>query len=74
VGRGAGLDGCGKSRPHWDSIPGLSSLLRVTIPTELSQPHVDGIHTEHRVFFLKIVVIAPIYSFTVLFLYRSSFW
>jgi hypothetical protein len=21
----AGLDGCGKSRPHWDSIPGPSS-------------------------------------------------
>ena len=26
VGPRAGLDGCGKSRPHLDSIPGLSSL------------------------------------------------
>jgi hypothetical protein len=22
---GAGLDGCGKSRPHWESIPGQCS-------------------------------------------------
>ena len=34
-----GLDGCGKSRPHWDSIPGPSSPQRVAIPTELSLPH-----------------------------------
>ena len=34
----AGLDSCGKSRPHWDSIPGPYSRWRVTIPTELSQP------------------------------------
>jgi hypothetical protein len=26
------LDGCGKSRPHWDSIPGPSSPSRVAIP------------------------------------------
>jgi hypothetical protein len=32
------LDGCGKSRHHRDSIPGPSSLLWVTIPTELSRP------------------------------------
>ena len=25
VGPRAALDGCGKSRPHWDSIPGPSS-------------------------------------------------
>jgi len=25
VGSRAGLDGCGKSSPHWDSIPGPSS-------------------------------------------------
>jgi hypothetical protein len=24
MGPRAGLDGCGKSRPHWDSIPGTS--------------------------------------------------
>ena len=34
----AGLDGCGISRTHWESIPGLSSPYRIAIPTELSQP------------------------------------
>ena len=34
----AGLDGCGKSRPHRDSIPGPSSPQRVAIPTGLSRP------------------------------------
>jgi len=29
----AGLDGCGKSRPHRDSIRGPSSPLRVALPT-----------------------------------------
>jgi hypothetical protein len=33
VGLTAGLDRCGKSRPHRDSIPGSSSPLRVAIPT-----------------------------------------
>jgi len=28
------LDGCGKSRPHRDSIPGPSSLERVAILTD----------------------------------------
>ena len=32
-----GLDGCGKSCPYWDSIPGPSSPQRVAIPTELSR-------------------------------------
>jgi hypothetical protein len=36
----AGLDGCGKSRPHRDSIPGPSSQYRVAIPTELSRRHI----------------------------------
>ena len=31
----AGLNMCGKSRPHRDSIPGPSSPQRVAIPTEL---------------------------------------
>ena len=35
VGSKAGLDGCGKSLHHRDSIPGPSSPLRVAIPTEL---------------------------------------
>ena len=34
----AGLDGCGKSRPHRDSIPRSSIPQRVAIPTELSWP------------------------------------
>ena len=35
VGPSAGMDGCGKCRPHRDSIPGLSSPYRIAIPTEL---------------------------------------
>jgi len=38
VGPRAGLEGCGKSRPHRDSIPAPSSPKRVAIPTELSRP------------------------------------
>jgi len=38
VGPRAVLDGCGKSRPHRDSIPGPSSPWRVAVPTELSRP------------------------------------
>ena len=37
VGPQTGLDWCGKSRPYGDSISGLASLYRVTIPTELSR-------------------------------------
>jgi hypothetical protein len=39
-----GLDGCGKSHLHPDSIPGPSSPERVSIPTELSSPtnHING--------------------------------
>jgi len=37
VGSRAGLGGCGKSRPHRDSIPGPSSRERVAIPSALSQ-------------------------------------
>ena len=35
VGPRVGLDGCGKSRPHWDSISGPFSSQRIAIPTEL---------------------------------------
>ena len=38
VGPKAGLDGCGKSRPHRDSILGMSNPYRVAIPTTLSRP------------------------------------
>jgi hypothetical protein len=34
-------DGCGKSRPHRDSIAGLSSPWRVAVPTGLSRPHLS---------------------------------
>jgi len=34
----AGMDRCGKSRPHRDSIPGPSSPYRVAIPTTLPRP------------------------------------
>ena len=33
----AGMDGCGTSRPHRDSIPGPFSPQRVAIPTALSR-------------------------------------
>jgi hypothetical protein len=38
VGPTAGLDGCGKSRSHRDSIPVPPSQYRVVIPTTLSRP------------------------------------
>ena len=38
VGPRSGLDRCGKSRPHWDSIPGPSSPQPVAIQTELPGP------------------------------------
>jgi len=37
VGPRTGLGLCGKTRPHWDSIPGPTSPKRVVIPTELSR-------------------------------------
>jgi hypothetical protein len=47
VGPRAGLDVCEKSRPHRDSIPGLSSPYSVAIPTELSWPlrHMDSMES-----------------------------
>ena len=39
VGPRAGLDRCGKSRTHRDSIPGPSNTQPVTILTELPGPH-----------------------------------
>jgi len=33
-----GLDRCGKSRPHRNSIPGPSIPYQIAIPTELSRP------------------------------------
>ena len=39
MGTRAGLDKCGKSRPHRDSIPDRPARRYVTIPTELPGPH-----------------------------------
>ena len=38
VGLRVGLDRCGKSRPHRDSIPRPTSSQRVAIPSEISRP------------------------------------
>jgi hypothetical protein len=38
VGPRAVVDRCGRSHPHWDSIPGPSSPYRVAVPTTLSRP------------------------------------
>jgi hypothetical protein len=47
VGLRTGLDGCGKSRPHRDSIRGPSSPWRVAISTELSRSLVCDV--AHRI-------------------------
>ena len=39
VGPRAGLDSCGKSLPHWDSIPDRLARSSVAIPTKLPGPH-----------------------------------
>ena len=41
---GANPNGCGKSRPHQDLIPILSSPQQVAIPTELSWPTYEGMY------------------------------
>jgi len=42
------LNGCGKSRPCRDSIPGPSSPWRFFIPTDLSRLKVEGPKTDKR--------------------------
>jgi len=49
VGSKAGLDTCGKSRPHRDSIPGPSSPWRAAVPTELLRTTTND-ETEFRLF------------------------
>ena len=44
VGPRAGLDGCGMSRTHRDSIPGPPSSQRVAIPTGLTPPTTINIY------------------------------
>jgi hypothetical protein len=43
VGHNAGLDGCGKSRPHRDSIPGPSRKSQLLYPVSL-RPHVAALY------------------------------
>ena len=47
LGPRAGLDGCGKSRLHRDSIPGPSSPQQVAIPTHLSRPPYKSIRVSY---------------------------
>ena len=47
MGPRAGLDRCRKSRPHWDSIAGPSSLQPVVITTMIPDPLV-------RIYYLNI--------------------
>ena len=49
----AGLDGYRNSCPHLDSVPGLSSPYRATIPTELSRPWNSTHNEEFIQFFFK---------------------
>jgi len=42
VGPRADLDGCGKFRPHRDSIPGPSSPYCLAVPAELSRSTVNN--------------------------------
>ena len=44
MGSKAGLDVCGKSHPHRDSIPGPSGQYRVAIPTEPLSPTFKSKH------------------------------
>ena len=46
MGPRAGLDGCGKSHSHRDSITGPSSQHRVHIRTELSWPTPPGLKSK----------------------------
>ena len=57
MGPSLGMDGCGKSRSHRDSIPGLSSPYRVALLTTLFWPTISkGIsYKNFSVFRTKVV-------------------
>ena len=59
VGPRTGLDRCGKSRPHRDSIPDRPPRSSVAIPTELPGPHL------HNNMFQKICCGISYVSYTV---------
>jgi hypothetical protein len=56
VGPRAGLDGCGNSRPHRDSIRGPSSPYRVAIPTALFRPTFFKIYSSITEFCGKLLI------------------
>ena len=69
LGPRAGLDRCRKFRPHWDSIPGPSSLWPVAIPIELPAHIKDkGLFSKISVFWLSF----PIFPCTSYFNISSS--
>jgi hypothetical protein len=53
VGPRAGLDRCGKSRPHRDSIPDRPARSSVAIPTELPGPH----NSHSKIIIIIIIII-----------------
>ena len=56
VGPRAILDLCRKSRPQWDSIPGLCSPYWVTIPTTIPGPMVNTIYTMKSSIIINITI------------------
>ena len=56
----AGLEGCGKSRPNRDSIPGPSSLLSVYFKHSYSKPLQTQCTTQHSVAYLNLTWIIGI--------------
>jgi hypothetical protein len=62
VGLRAGLDRCGKSQPHKDSITGPSSLCQVAIPTELFRPTVYPDEIQIADFPTRSLITVPLYG------------
>jgi hypothetical protein len=60
MGPRAGLDGCGISCLHWDSIPGPCIPYRVAIPSEIPRP-ITHTHTHTH---------THIYIYTLVYLYK----
>ena len=65
VGPRAGLDGCGKSCPHRDLIPGPISPQRIAIPTVLSRPTrmLIGIFNSHLYFLITVICHLLLFEF-----------
>jgi len=74
MGPRAGLDGCGKSHPHRDSIPGPSCPYQVAIPTELSRPTYEYIHLKKNCVLCQRLVPHNIVAITHDFAYPPCFY